>query len=104
LRIDQHQIGPRLLNPPDAFFHRPGGLARIEIAQYRVGADLPDHHVRMHVDHLGLQPLHHFRRVLAALAAIDHRNVGARILPAQLRGEPVGIFEFGRRRAVTVGR
>ena len=54
--------------------------------------------------HGGLQPLHHFRRVLAALAAIDDGDVGGRILPAQLRGEPVGIVEFRRGRAVAGGR
>ena len=58
----------------------------------------------MHVDHCGLQPLHHFRRVLAALAAIDDGDVGGRILPAQLRREPVGIGEFRRGRAVAGGR
>ena len=58
----------------------------------------------MHVDHLRLQPLHHFRRIVAALAAGDDGDVGGRILPVQLRREPVGIGEFGRRRAKTRGR
>src|SRR6202795_5147720 len=39
LRIDQHQIGAGFLNPPDALLDHGGGLARIEVAQYRVGAD-----------------------------------------------------------------
>jgi hypothetical protein len=60
-----------------------------------VGADLPDHEIRLHVEHGRLQPLHHFGRVFAALAAIDDGNVGGRILPAQLRRQPVGIGEFG---------
>ena len=104
LRIDQHEIGAGRLNARDAVFDELGGLGRIEIAQHRVGADLPDHQVRMHVDHRGLQPLHHFGRVLAALAAIDHGDVGGRILPVQLRRQPVGIVEFRRGRAVAGGR
>ena len=66
-------IGARGLNAGDAVLHQLCGLAGIEIAQHRVGADLPDHQIRLHVDHFRLQPLHHLRRVFAALAAIDAR-------------------------------
>ena len=96
MRIDQHQIGAGGLDAADAVLHHLGGLGGIETAQHRVGADLPDHQVRLHVDHRGLQPLHHFGRILAALAAIEHGDVGGRILAAQLRGQPVGIGEFRR--------
>ena len=75
-------------------------VAGIEVAQHGVGADLPDHQIGLGVDDLGLQPLHHFRRVLAALAANDDADVGRRILPAQLRRQPAGIGEFGRADAV----
>ena len=104
LRIDQHDVGADGLNARDAFLDEFCGLTRIEIAQHRVGADLPDHQIRMQVDDGGLQPLHHFGRVLAALAGIDDGDVGGRIFPAQLRGEPVGIVEVRRGGAVALRR
>ena len=95
LRIDQHEVGARRLDARDAVLHQLRGLVRIEISQHRVGADLPDHEIGLHVDHFALQPFHHFGRVLAAATAIDDRDVGARILPVKLRCQAIGIGELG---------
>ena len=80
-----------------------GGLGGIEVAQHRVGADLPDHQIRMHVDARRSAAASSFRGASSPpLPAIDHGDVGGRILPAQLRRQPVRIVEFRRGRAVAL--
>ena len=70
LGIDQHDVAARRLDVRNAVLDELCGLGRIEIAQHRIGADLPDHEIRLLVDHGPLQPLHHFRRILAAAPAL----------------------------------
>ena len=103
LRIDQHEVRTAGLDAADAVLDHLGGLAGIEIAQHRIGPDLPDHEVRLGVDDLGLQPRHHLGCVFAALAAIQHRDVGVGIGALQLRRQPVRIGKFRRRRAIALG-
>ncbi len=104
LRIDQHQVSAGRLDLADAVLDDLGGIAGVEVAQHRIGTDLPDHQIGLRVDHLVLQPGHHLRRVLAALAAVEHGDAGTGIGPMQLRRQPVRIGEFRRRRAVAFRR
>ena len=104
LGIDQHDIAAGGLDARDALFHLVLGLGGIEAAQHGIGADLPDHEIGVGVEHRGLQPLHHLGRVLAALAAVEHGDVGGRILPLQLRKQPVRIGEVRRARAPALRR
>ena len=67
--------------------HQFCGLGRIEVTQHGVGADLPDHHIRMQVDDFGLQPFHHLGvsspplpRLMTVMSAVGYcrRNCAAR--------------------------
>ena len=53
------------------------GFERI-VAQHRIGADLPEHQIRMRRKDVALKPRHHLRGLFAVDAAIEHRDVERR--------------------------
>ena len=68
LRIDQHDVGTRRLQPVDAVIDQRLGLRNgcIIAPDDGVGADLPDDEIGLRVQHRDLHPLHHLHRVFAA--------------------------------------
>jgi hypothetical protein len=103
LRIDQHQIGAGSLNPRDAFLDQFGGFGGDRGCAARrwcrpARSPCPDAcRARRSATASSFRAAS-----FAPLAGVDHRNVGGRILPAQLRRQPVRIGEVRRRRAMAL--
>ena len=75
---------------------------RAGLAKRCVGADLPQHEIRILVGHLGIQAREHLARVLAADTVVDHADVRFREQRLDLDFEPAWIGGLGAARAVTL--
>ena len=76
LVVHQDHVGSRGLQPAHTRGDHGAERRRVGVAQRAVGADLPDHKLRPHRQHIGVQPGQFLRGILSADAAIDHRDMG----------------------------
>jgi hypothetical protein len=85
----------------------PADLSRafggVIVVQHVVGADLPDHEVRMRRHHVALDAAQHRAHGVAADAAVEHAHLGAQALP-ELDGKPARIAVLGPGGAHALGR
>src|SRR5215831_12739233 len=91
LRINQHDIGASRADLGDALANRQVLAIEIIIADYRIGAKLPDDQVGLSCDYICIKALEHIANVLAPHPAVKHGDRIARETLSQFDRKPTWI-------------
>jgi len=104
LDVHHHDVDAGMLHARDALAQDVRRRKRIDIAQYVVGADLPDDEIGMRGDDVGFDALRGRRRGLAADAAVEHLDPHAGKAQRQHLRQAARIGLVRARGAGAVGR
>ena len=104
LRIDENDVGADRLQPRNAFMQQRAAGIEWAVAQHRIGADLPEHQMRLLGNHPGLETGEHVDRLLAVDAAVEHGELLTGEMLAELDLKSARVGRSRRARTGAIGR